>query len=114
MKIFDIDYLATADLSDEDLHFLFDWNAISYSFIYYMLKLSGLKCGKTKFKNIVRNNHNWMNENILPKQQINETKDKFTKCIMNIYQYNKITAKRWVDDWYLYYGLPSRVISESF
>lgn len=113
MKIFDIDYLESADLTDEDLHFLFDLNGITYSFAIYLLKLSGLECSKNKFGKMLRHNENWMNEHILTNKQINESKKRFEKCIMNIYQYGRKTAKSWVEDWYVHYGLPSRVIQNT-
>ena len=114
MKIFEIDYLENAELSDEDLHFLFDLNSITYSFAFYLLKISGVIYGKTKFGKILRHDKNWMNDHVLTPKQIKWAKDRFTKCIMNIYNYGPETSKRWVEDWYVYYGLPSRINSDAF
>lgn len=109
MKIFDIDYLANGELTDEDLHYLFDLNGITYSFIIYLLKLSGIEYGKNKFGKLLRKDSSLIENNFLSKKQIVDSKQKFKKCIMNIYQYGPETSQRWVEDWYIHYGLSSRV-----
>lgn len=114
MKILEIDYLESADLTDEDLHYLFDLNGISYSFINYLLMMAGENFSKSKLTKTLKRDNSWLNNHALSKKDIHKCKKRFTKCISNIYQFNYETSKRWVNDWYMYYGLSSRINADSF
>lgn len=105
IKIYDIDYLANDELTDDDLHHLFDCNALHGSFIHYMLKESGLELSRRKLHKVITLDNSWVMDNHLTSAQVAKVKHKFRQCIHNIYQYGPYHTKRWVDDWWIRYGL---------
>ena len=104
-KIFDLDYLATAELEEDDLYHLFETPSLLYSIIKAMyLSTNEFTSIKTLAKNFRRDNGWLTNKHFKTQKERDEFEKKLVKVIQNVYQYSEFMAKRWVDDWMFHYG----------
>ena len=104
-KIFDLDYLATAELEEDDLYHLFETPSLLYSIIKAMyLFTNEFTSIKTLAKKFRRDNGWLTNKHFKTQKERDEFEKKLVKVIQNVYQYSEFMAKRWVDDWMFHYG----------
>ena len=105
-KIYSVDYLANNDLTEEDLHYIFDTSSFKYSLVVNMFRHAGEK-NKTDADiiNICKTDENWVYKNYWTKKERASFLKKIIQVFKNVYQYSLETAKGKAE-WFLFrYGL---------
>lgn len=104
-KIFELEYLAKEDLTENDLHYLFDKSSLIYSLIQGMHRITGDYTNIAKIVNDSKHDNGWINRRHFRSKR---ERDKFISqaidVIKNVYQYSDYLSKRWVDDFMFHYG----------
>ena len=105
-KIFDIEYLKNTELTEEDLHYLFDTSSLIYSLIIAEIRMAGYSVPSDEqiIRDIIVSN-DWLNQY----QWTRQCRDKFvsilTDVFKNIYQVQENTARQRAEMFSFGYGL---------
>lgn len=105
-KIFELDYLQNADLSEDDLYYLFETASLNYSFLVAEFKMSNQEItDEKKIINIAKNDEEWMYKYFWNTSQRENFENAIKKAYMNIRQCGEVEAESSAQWWILYYGL---------
>ena len=106
-KIYPINYLMNAELTEADLNALLDKNnkGFTYSLIIGMFR--HIKSNKKNYQIIKMccNDDNWMNKNYWTELQRKEYESKISKVYKNIYQFGEEQSKYYAEWFTTVYGL---------
>lgn len=107
VKIYPIDYLCNAELTELDLNNLFDNNkkGLMYSLIIGMFKHINSKKKNYQIIKMITSNKNWMYNNEWTKNQRDDFENILIKIYKNIYQYKDIQAVSLAQWFMTIYGL---------
>lgn len=104
-KIFELEYLANEDLSENDLYYLFETKSLFFSLIQEMYRTNGEFTNINKIIHDIKHDNGWLSKRHF---KTKNHRDRFVKLatnvIKNVYQYSDYMAKRWVDDFMFHYG----------
>lgn len=105
IKIFDIDYLINEELTEDDLHELFDEKSLKYSLIVGMFRHIGeINRSDSDILNICKTNKRWYNKYNWTKKQRDAYCDLIIKVYKNVYQYSDIKSSQLAQWWLILYG----------
>lgn len=104
IKIFPIQYLQYNDLSDDDIHYIFDTKSLKYSFKLYFASIAKHK--KLKDINIEKTllKHNY-SKLTWTKQDFEQAINALTKVYQNIYSISKIKAYSMAEGYVIFNGI---------
>lgn len=104
-KIFDLDYLQNAELTDDDLRELLDNKNFNISLTVGMFNISNQNLSEEKIINLVMTDKYWMYKYFWTKDQ----REQFTECLKraykNLYRYGDRKIESIVGLWLVQYGL---------
>lgn len=104
-KIFELDYLAVAELTEDDLYHLFETPSLNYSIIKAMYLATDEYTSAKHLVKKIKCNNGWLStKHFKSYKDRDKFVNKLISVIKNVYQYSEIIAKRWVDDWMFHYG----------
>ena len=104
-KLFSLEYLINEELTEDDLFLLFETSSLNYSLIVAMHRLCDMYTSETKIIKDIKKDNSWVEMHHF--KSIKERKcfvDNIAKVAKNVYSYSDYIAKRWAEDWMLYYG----------
>jgi hypothetical protein len=105
-KVYDIDYLMNAELTEEDLHNLFDTASLIGSLILEEFKLIGSKLSQNEIIKLVKDKESrWYNQFQWNMEQHEKFAKQLAKVMKNVYSYDDETAERKASWFLLFYGL---------
>ena len=107
IKIYDIEYLKKQDLTEDDLHELFDKDAMLCSFIVHMFRVAGYKFNNNEIINKCHKK-NWYNNYKISYKNKETVINDFANAMKNIYVLSDEIAKKYANDFYMMYGLRVR------
>ena len=105
IKLYKIDYLMNAELTDDDIHNLLDNNALEWSLINRMMELSGNSMSTSELRKTVGSSNTWMDNYYWSDEQSREFHDELTSVYMNVYQWKESRARSQADWFIIYLGL---------
>lgn len=105
IRIYPIEYLMTAELTESDLNHLFDTQSFIYSIIIGMFNLIGSKKRNSDIIKAVKKDNKWLSNNKWSKEQFMEFENKLIQIIKNIYVFNDSVAKSKAQWFMIQYGL---------
>ena len=105
IKLYKIDYLMNAELTDDDIHNLLDNNALEWSLINRMMELSGNSMSTSELRKTVGSSNTWMDNLYWSSDQSREFHDELTLVYMNVYQWKESRARSQADWFIIYLGL---------
>ena len=111
-KIYTIDYLKNNDLTEEDLHNIFDTKSLKYSLRTFMVKLVKPDITDNELKRIIGSKKYSTACKFETSKQFNTTIDELTKVYKNIYQYTDEKCKSMAEGYMIFNGL--RVKNNNF
>lgn len=106
IKIFPIDYLMHAELSDSDINSLLnkDGKGFLYSFIVGMFRHVGIQKKSNQIINIICNESGWQDNYYWSAKQRKDYEQKITEAYKNIYQYGDELSKSYAEWFSIVYG----------
>ena len=104
IKIYDIEYLKTRELTEDDLHELFDTDSLLCSFIIHMFKVAGYKFNNNDIISKCHKNY-WYDKYKITHKNKETVIEDFANAIKNIYVFSDDIAKKYACDFYMKYGL---------
>lgn len=113
-KIFDIDYLQTAELTEDDLYWLCDTQSLNYSLIIEMFKRTNQELTEEKkILSLIKNDEDWMYKYYWTNKQ----REDFEIILANIYKNIKYCgfneAMQDAQWWVILYGLTNRDLKKN-
>lgn len=105
-KIYSLDYLSNEELTEEDLHYLFDTPSLIYSLVINMFRHSGeIKKKDVDIINLCKTDDKWVYKNFWTKKQRSSYLRLLIPVFKNVYQYNIVQATSKAE-WFLFqFGL---------
>lgn len=104
-KIFDIDYLQTAELTEDDLYYLFDTQSLNYSLLIDMFRRTKQSLtDEKKIIKMVKDDKDWMYKYFWTPKQRDDFIDLIVKVYENVYYYQKKEALQRAQWWIFMYG----------
>lgn len=104
IKIYSLDYLSTANLTDEDLSNLFDNKSLVYSIIIGMFRHIKLKKPNKEIIKMITTQKKWMNNYIWNNEELTLFENILTKVLQNIYSYSEEIARQKAQWYVILYG----------
>ena len=105
-KIFEMEYLQKANLTEDDLYYLFETPSLNYSFLIDEFKRTNQNViDEKKIINIAKTDKDWMYKYFWTDKQREEFENDIKKAYMNIMQCGEVEALSSAQWWILYYGL---------
>lgn len=105
-KIFELDYLQHAELTEDDLYYLFETSSLNYSFLIAEFKISEQTLtDEKKIINLAKNDENWMYKYFWTDKQREDFEKAIKEAYMNIRQCGEVEAVSSAQWWILLYGL---------
>ncbi len=105
-KIFEIDYLKNAELTEDDLYYLFETPSLNYSFLIDEFKRTNQDIvDEKKIINLAKNDKDWMYKYFWTSKQREEFEKDIKKAYMNIRQCGEVEAESSTQWWIFMYGL---------
>jgi hypothetical protein len=105
-KIFEMDYLQHADLTEDDLYYLFETPSLNYSFLVDEFKRTNQEItDEKKIINLVKTDKDWMYKYFWTSKQREEFEKDVKEAYINIRQCGKEEAESSTQWWILMYGL---------
>ena len=105
IKLYKINYLMNAELTDEDIHNLLDNHALEWSLINRMMELSGNSMSTSELRKTVGSSNTWMDNLYWTSEQSRVFHDELTSVYMNVYQWKESRARSQADWFIIYLGL---------
>lgn len=110
MKIYTLDYLINNELTDEDLHYLFDCKSLKYSLIISMIRFAGY----TNFSDndiieMITKDNKWIYNLKWTRKQFKIFENKLILAFKNIFIYNNDDAKVYAENWMIQYALSIKI-----
>ena len=105
-KIFTIEYLRNTELTEEDLHYIFDTSSLIYSLIISEIRLAGYNnINDSEIINDIIHSNEWLNKYQWSTSLRNEFTDILTDVFCNIYQVQEALARQRSEMFLISYGL---------
>ena len=105
-KIFEMDYLQHADLTEDDLYYLFETPSLNYSFLIDEFKRTNQEItDEKKIINLVKTDKDWMYKYFWTSKQREEFEKDVKEAYINIRRYGKEEAESSTQFWIIMYGL---------
>ena len=105
-KIFELDYLQHAELSEDDLYYLFETPSLNYSFLVDEFKRTNQEItDEKKIINLAKTDKDWMYKYFWTSKQREEFEKDVKEAYINIRQCGKEEAESSTQWWILMYGL---------
>ena len=105
-KIFEIEYLQTAELNEDDLYYLFDTPSLNYSLLIEMFRRTKQPLfDEKKIIKLVKDDKDWMYKYFWTQKQRDEFTDMIVKIYENVYYYKEKEALQQAQWWISLYGL---------
>lgn len=105
-KIFEIDYLKNAELTEDDLYYLFETPSLNYSFLIDEFRRTNQDIvDEKKIIHLAKNDKDWMYKYFWSSKQREEFEKDIKKAYMNIRQCGEVEAESSTQWWILMYGL---------
>lgn len=105
-KIFEIDYLKNAELTEDDLYYLFETPSLNYSFLIDEFRRTNQDIvDEKKIIHLAKNDKDWMYKYFWSAKQREEFEKDIKKAYMNIRQCGEVEAESSTQWWILMYGL---------
>jgi len=105
-KIFEMDYLKHADLTEDDLYYLFETSSLNYSFLIDEFKRTNQEItDEKKIINLVKNDKDWMYKYFWTSKQREEFEKDVKEAYINIRRCGKEEAESSTQFWIIMYGL---------
>ena len=105
IKLYKIDYLMNAELTDDDIHNLLDNHALEWSLINRMMELSGNSMSTSELRKTVNSSNTWMDNIYWTNEQSREFHNELTSVYMNVYQWKESRARSQADWFIIYLGI---------
>lgn len=102
--IYDIEYLMNKELSDDDLHNLFDTKSLIYSLVIGEFREIKSNLKNEDIVNIIKKD-NWQYNYFWSERQLNRYEQKLFKVFKNIYVYDDSYALKRAQNFIILYGL---------
>lgn len=103
--IFDLEYLQTAELTEEDLKDLFDNKSFNISLIVGMFNMSNQNLSNEDIVKVVTSNNHWMYNYFWTKQQREDFIECLKKSYKNLYRFGDEKIESITNFWISQYGL---------
>lgn len=98
-KIFSLDYLSTAELTEEDLYYIFDTPSLHYSMIKDMYIQTEEYTDIRHIIDKISQNSDWVYERHFSNlTEYKKFKNKLIDVIKNVYWYSDLLATKWVEN----------------
>lgn len=105
-KIFEMDYLQNADLTEDDLYYLFETPSLNYSFLIDEFRRTNQDIvDEKKIIHLAKNDKDWMYKYFWSAKQREEFEKDIKRAYMNIRQCGEVEAESSTQWWILMYGL---------
>lgn len=104
-KLYTNKYLSEKELTENDLHYLFDTPSLNYSLVVNMFKFTKNKLTPIEVLNLCKTNDRWMYETHWTKKQRSDYREILIKIFRNIYGSGPAEAEMTADWWLLIYGM---------
>ena len=105
-KIFEMDYLQNAELTEDDLYYLFETPSLNYSFLIDMFKRTKQSIiDEKKIINVAKTDKDWMYKYFWTPKQREDFENALKKAYINIRQCGEVEAESSTQWWILQYGL---------
>lgn len=102
-KIYTLDYLSKIELTEDDLHNIFDKSSFELSLVNGMIDIANIK--SKSILNECTSINNWNDKYYWTKSQRNKFRNKLIGIMMNVYQVGPVNAESKADIWLLMKGL---------
>lgn len=110
MKIYTLDYLINNELTDEDLHYLFDCNSLKYSLVIAMIRFAGYtQLSDNDISEQITKDNKWIYNFKWTKGQFKSFENKLVLAIKNIFIYNNNDAKVYAENWMIQHALSIKI-----
>jgi hypothetical protein len=103
-KIFELDYLINAELTEDDLYFLFDTKSLLYSLVIGMHRIIGNNKSNEDIIDRCKKDDFWFSRNKWNDIQKNKFTDDLEKMYHNLYQYGPVKSRQLAEWWVDQYG----------
>ena len=104
-KIYDLNYLANNELSEEDLYFIFDTASLIYSIVIGEMRYAGYDMKDADVIEMAKTQERWVYEHYWTEKVKKEFADLLTKVYKNMYQIKEDDARNQADWTIFQYGL---------
>lgn len=113
-KIFDLDYLQNAELTEDDLYYLFETPSLNYSLLVDMFNFTNQEItDEKKIIKLAKTDRDWMYKYFWTAEQREEFEKILTKIFMNVYwcrhEYEAESKMQW---WIFMYGLTNEDLKD--
>lgn len=108
MIVYDIDYLVSSELTDDDLYNLLDCGSLIYSLIIGMYRFASIDKSDSDIIAEVGIDNSWIEKNSWTKKQLLSYEKKLIKVYQNLYQYSYEKSSTLAQWWIIQYGLSVR------
>ncbi|MBO5005433.1 MAG: hypothetical protein J6D03_09435 [Clostridia bacterium] len=100
-KVYTVDELKNKDLTEDDLHNIFDTGSLNISLVLHMFRLMGDKRKDWEIIKMAKTDERWYDKYFIEDDQYEQLKKDLYEVFKNIYQY-KDTAAESSRDWWLF------------
>lgn len=113
-KIFDIDYLQTAELSEDDLYWLCDTPSLTFSLIIEMFRRTKQELvDENKILSLIKNDENWMYRYYWTDKQRKDFEDILKNVYKNIKYCGESEAIQNAQWWVVCYGFTNKELKKN-
>lgn len=113
-KIFDIDYLQTAELSEDDLYWLCDTPSLTFSLIIEMFRRTKQELiDENKILSLIKNDENWMYKYYWTDKQRKDFEDILKNVYKNIKYCGESEAIQNAQWWVVCYGFTNKELKKN-
>lgn len=103
-KIYEMNYLMNEDLTDKDLHYLFDTPSLFYSFVIEQFKRAKSGLNKEEILKLVKEDDKWTSKYKLTKRAMKSFYNEIKEAFKNVYNISEYAASWQADVWMLRFG----------
>ena len=93
VKIFTIEYLKTAELTEDDLAKIFETPSLVYSMVIGMFNFIGSKKSDLAIINMAKKDERWMYKNFWTREQHDAYTEELVQVMKNVYQVKDVIAR---------------------
>ena len=103
--VYDMNYLMNTELTEDDLHRLFETSSLNTSLILEMFRRISDTRENWEIMKMAKTETDWFNKYEWTQKQKDAFAKDLSKVFMNVYQYGEEIAKTKASWWLIYYGL---------
>lgn len=113
-KIFDIDYLMSSELSEDDLYWLFDTPSLKYSLVIDMFRRTKQELtDEKKIISLIKNDADWMYKYFWTEHQRLEFENIIKEVYKNLKGCGDLEAESLMQFWIINYGLTNKLLKHN-